>query len=215
MPICTEHSSERWKPGSWMARGRWMAVLALLLITACNGEPPLAAADYYPAVEEELARLDLATRDLTSRHATELETQLGELLTGTDASVPGASDRVIEEILAATVANLHGIISSHSEQVDLFAERVNDLEPPASVADEHAELVDAFRAWADSGAASTDQIAAAATLDDLKVAIESSPFADAEHRVVSACEALAARGAPFGVTLTCPTPSFALQLPGE
>ena len=73
-----------------------LVVLVLSLAgAACSSEPPLTAAVYFPAVEDELMRLDQATRDLTDRYAIELEAELEALVTASDLNDPVVADRVL------------------------------------------------------------------------------------------------------------------------
>ena len=53
-----------------------LAWLAVVFLAAGGSATPLPAADYFPAVEAELVRLDQATRDLPDRFASELEAKL-------------------------------------------------------------------------------------------------------------------------------------------
>ena len=112
-----------------MPRRSWTFGL-LLLIAACSSPPPLPAAEYFPAVESELARLDQATRDLTDRYATELEAEFEELVAGSDPAQQGATDRLLVEVVALATTKMKAIIESHTGQVEGFAARVDDLAPP-------------------------------------------------------------------------------------
>lgn len=186
-----------------MPRRSWTIGL-LLLIAACSSPPPLPAAEYFPAVESELARLDQATRDLTDRYATELEAEFEALVAGSDPAQQGATDRLLVEVIALATAKMKAIIESHTGQVEAFAARVDDLAPPDMAEDGHSELLAAFRSWAQSGEATVAQLDAAADLNGLALTLQQSPYADAQLRVDEACRGMLEDAAVFGVTLTCP-----------
>jgi hypothetical protein len=186
-----------------LRRGSWFAGLVLVL-TACSSPPPLAAAEYFPAVESELARLDQATRDLTDRYAAELEAEIESLVAEADPEAPGSSDRLLTEVVAAAIAKMQTIIGSHAEQVDVFTARVEDLVPPEVVERKHAELIDAFHSWAESGEETMAQLAAAVDLNGLAVTLQQSAYADAQLRVDEACRRLLDEAATVDVALSCP-----------
>jgi len=184
----------------------------LLLLTACSS-PPLPAAEYFPAVESELARLDQATRDLTDRYAAELEAEIEVLVSGIDPAAPGASDQLLADVVAVASAKMQLIIESHTRQVEVFTTRVAEMAPPKVVGNLHGELVDAFRSWTESGEETIAQLRLAADLNDLALMLQQSPYADAQLRVDEACRALLEDAAATGVVLTCPgTELEALQV---
>ena len=95
-----------------------------LVIAACGSEPPLPAAEYFPMVEAELARLDQATKDLTDRFATELENEVIALVEAN----PGADQvELLEQAIPIARSKMQSIISSHVTQLAVFAERVEPL----------------------------------------------------------------------------------------
>lgn len=182
-----------------------LVVLVLSLAgAACSSEPPLTAAVYFPAVEDELMRLDQATRDLTDRYAIELEAELEALVTASDLNDPVVADRVLGEIVSVARAKMQTIIEAHTGQVAVFVARVEELAPPDTVAGRHGELIDAFTGWATSAGATVAQLEQAIALEDLAVALTDSPYADAQLRVDQACLALGDNAAAVAVVLTCP-----------
>ncbi|MCP3975482.1 MAG: hypothetical protein GY720_13440 [bacterium] len=187
-----------------MRRISALALLVASLTVACGSAPPLAAADYFPAVENELARLDLATRDLTDRFATELESELESLVAAIDVSVPGAADRALEEIVSVSRTKMQTIIEAHIAQLEVFGDRVDVLVPPKLIATRHAEFVDAFANWAQSGPATVALLQSAADLEALGSVLAASSYADAQLRVDQACRALNDNAAGVEVQLTCP-----------
>lgn len=176
----------------------------VLLLAACSSPPPLPAAEYFPAVESELARLDQATRDLTDRYAVELEAEIEDLVDGTDPAEPGSSDRLLTEVVALAATKMQAIIESHTGQVEVFTTRVGELVPPEVVGERHAELVDAFRSWAETGEETIAQLGVAGNLNDLARTLQQSTYADAQLRVDEACRGLLESAATVGVVLTCP-----------
>jgi hypothetical protein len=164
----------------------------------------LPAAEYFPAIESELARLDQATKDLTDRYAGELEAELAVLLETIDPAATAASDAALADAVAIARSKMQAIIAAQGEQVAVFTSRVDELEPPPAVGTGHAELVAAFSAWGESGAATVAELATAADLESLARTLRGSPFADAQFRVDQACNALVDNAAGVGVTLTCP-----------
>jgi hypothetical protein len=168
----------------------------------------LPAAEYFPAVEAELARLDLATRDLTDRYAAELEAEIGSLMAGGDSSEADSGDRLLEAVMMIAAVKMQAIIESHAGQVEVFIARVDELIPPETVGSEHAELVDAFRSWAESGEATIAQLGAAGNLNGLGLTLRQSPYADAQLRVDEACRGLLDDAADVGIILTCPGPEL-------
>lgn len=187
-----------------MPRRSSLGALGLVFLTACSSPPPMTAAAYFPAVEAELARLDLATRDLTDRFAAELDAEIEALIADTDASAPDAGGRVLAAIVAVATVKMQAIIDSHTGQVEVFTTRVGELVPPEVVGGRHDELVAAFRTWAGTGEATIAQLAQAAELDDLAIILRESPFADAQLRVDEACLGLGDSAATVNVVLTCP-----------
>lgn len=179
-------------------------VAVLLLVAACGSPPPMPAADYFPAVETELARLDQATRDLTDRYAAELEAEIETLVADSESSEEGSRDRIATEAISMAATKMQAVIESHIGQVEVFAIRVGDLVPPEVVGKRHTELVDAFRGWAESGATTITQLGTAADLHSLAVTLQQSPYADAQLRVDEACRGLLDNAAAVGVVLTCP-----------
>ena len=186
-----------------MPRGSLLAGLGLLL-AACSSPPPLPAAEYFPAVESELARLDEATRDLTDRYAAELEAEIETLVAESDSAAEGSGDRLLKEAIAVATTKMQAIIESHAGQVEVFTARVEELIPPDAVGREHAELVDAFRSWAESGEETVAQLGAAGDLNGLALTLQQSPYADGQLRVDEACRGLQEDAAAVGVVLTCP-----------
>lgn len=180
------------------------AATMALFVSACSSEPPLPAAEYFPAVETELARLDQATKDLTDRFAGELESELNELLAGVDPEAPADSDALLLDALVIARSKMQAIIGAQGEQVVVFTSRVGELEPPRAVGSGHAELVAAFTVWGESGVATIAELDAASDLESLGRALRGSPFADAQFRVDEACRALVDNAAGVGVELTCP-----------
>ena len=184
-------------------RSAGLVLMALPLLAAgCSSEPPLPAAEYFPAVEAELARLDLATKDLTDRYAAELESELGELLA--DAEAGSETATLADAVAGIARSKMQAIIAAQGEQVEVFTVRVGELEPPRAVSSGHAELLAAFEGWAASGAATLAELDAADDLAALALALRASPFADAQFRVDQACRALVDNAAGAGVELTCP-----------
>lgn len=186
-----------------MRRASAVGLLLAAVAVAC-GASPLPAAEYFPAIEGELARLDRATKDLTSRFATELEAELEGLVAAIDTSVPGAADRALEEIVTVSRLKMQSIIEAHTDQVEVFSDRAGDLVPPVPAAGTHDELIDAFAAWAESGAATVSLLAAASDLDALADVLTASPYADSQLRVDEACRALNDRASGVQIQLTCP-----------
>lgn len=186
-----------------MPRVSAIAVLVLLL-AACSSPPPLSAAEYFPAVEAELARLDLATRDLTDRYAAELEAEIETLVADSDSSAADYGDRLLEEVMAIAADKMQAIIESHAGQVEVFTARLEELIPPKRVHSKHGELVGAFRSWAESGEATVAQLGAADDLNGLALTLQQSPYADGQLRVDEACRSLLDDAAGVGVVLTCP-----------
>lgn len=174
----------------------------VLFSTSCTSEPPLAAADYFPSVEEELVRLDRATKDLTDRYANELETELAVILeTGGDQSDP---DDLLAQVVPAARAKMRLIIEAHTEQLGVFADRVGTLVPPQAVATAHSELVEAMSGWAETADGTVGLLDGAQNLNDLVAVISGSPYADAQLRVDQACNALQDNAVAVGVSLSCP-----------
>jgi len=180
------------------------AAAVALIVTGCSSEPPLPAAEYFPAVEVELARLDQATKDLTDRFAAELEAELNELLAAVDPEAPADPDALLLDAIVIARSKMQAIIAAQGEQVVVFTSRVQELEPPSAIGSGHAELLAAFTVWGESGAATIASLDAAADLESLGRALRSSPFADAQFRVDEACRALVDNAAGVGVELTCP-----------
>jgi hypothetical protein len=164
----------------------------------------MPAAEYFPAVESELARLDQATRDLTDRYAAELEAEIKSLVEERDPAVAGSDDQLLAEVIALATTKMQAIIESHTGQVEVFTSRVGDLVPPEVVGRRHAELVDAFRGWAESGETTIAQLGVAADLNGLALTLQQSPYADAQLRVDEACRGLLDNAAAVDVVLTCP-----------
>jgi len=180
------------------------AVALAILGTGCSSEPPMAAADYFAALQDELARLDQATRDLTDRFAFELEEEMGRVVATLDPSIADSSARALEQGVFLGRAKMGAIISAQGEQVTVFVDRVDVLTPPETVAGAHAELLTAFSAWAAAGDDTIAALDAATDLNDLAMALSSSPFADAQLRVNQACRSLVDNAAAVGVELSCP-----------
>jgi hypothetical protein len=180
------------------------AATLTLLVAGCGGEPPLPAAEYFPTVEAELARLDRATKDLTDRFAAELESELNELLAAADPEAPAAPDSLLADAVAIARSKMQAIIAAQGEQVEVFTSRIGELEPPRAVGSGHNELIAAFTAWESSGADTVVALAGATDLESLALALRASPFADAQFRVDEACRALVDNAAGVGVELTCP-----------
>lgn len=176
----------------------------ILLAVACSSVEPLPAAEYFPMVEAELMRLDQSTRDLTDRYATELETEMSRILDAVDPEDETASNRMLADILAVAKVKMQAIVSSHAGQLEVFAERVGALEPPAAVRSAHDELVAAFAGWAATGESTTLALSAAEELAALPGIISGSSYADAQLRVDAACRALEGNAAAVDVALTCP-----------
>ena len=187
-----------------MRRRDALVAAVAVLLAGCSSEPPLPAAEYFPAVEAELARLDQATKDLTDRFAGELESELNELLAAVDPEAPADSDTLLADAVAVARSKMQAIIGAQGEQVVVFTSRVGELEPPSAVGSGHSELVAAFTAWGESGTATIAGLDAAMDLESLGRALRSSPFADAQLRVDEACRALVDNAAGVGVALTCP-----------
>ena len=162
-----------------------LRVLGLLMVAvaACSPATPLPAAEYFPVVEEELARLDQATRDLTDRYAAELEGELAVLVGDVDPDDAAAVEQLRVEALGITTSKMQAIIEAHTGQVDLFVTRVEELVPPEVIAGRHEELVAAFRGWAASGEGTVTDLGTAGELGDLAVLLRASPYADARLRV--------------------------------
>ncbi len=191
-----------------MRRASAAALLVAATATACGGPTPLPAAEYFPAVEAELVRLDLDTRDLTDRFARELENELEALVAEIDVSVPGASDRALEEIVGVSRSKMESIIEAHVDRLEVLAERVDELVPPKLIVNLHTEFVEAFTSWASSGAATIELLANAADLEALGGVLTASPYADAQLRVDEACRALAENATGIEGRLTCPGTQF-------
>jgi len=179
-------------------------ILVVLGAASCGSAERLPAAEYFPRVESELARLNDATRDLTSRFGAELESELAGLLAELDLAAPGAADRARSDITAVARSKMQAIIVSHGRQLEIFVDRVGELVPPVTVASAHEELVESFSVWAGTAQATVERLAAAEALEDLTSALAGSPFADAQLRVDVACRELTDNAASVGVVLTCP-----------
>ena len=175
--------------------------LAGLVIAACGSEPPLPAAEYFPTVEAELARLDQATKDLTDRFATELENEVVALV---EANPEADQVELFEQAIPIARSKMQSIISSHVTQLAVFAERVEPLIPPDVIRSAHRELVAAMSGWAATGDTTVALLDAAADRESLVAAISASPYADAQARVRQACDSLQPNAASVGVVLTCP-----------
>lgn len=186
-----------------MPRYSWVAGLLFSLV-ACGSPPPLPAAEYFPAVEVELARLDQATRDLTDRYAMELEAEVEALVAAGDPEEAAANDRLVTDVIAVAATKMQAIIESHTGQVEGFAARIDELVPPDVVRDQHSDLIEAFRSWARSGEETVPRLDTAADVNGLARALQQSPYADAQLRVDEACRGLLEEAAVFGVALSCP-----------
>ncbi|NND03000.1 MAG: hypothetical protein HKN91_09450 [Acidimicrobiia bacterium] len=178
-------------------------MLALVVVSgACNSEPPLAAAEYFPAVEEELVRLDQATKDLTDRYATELENELGVIAAA--AEEDSDPTELLAQVIPVARSKMRQIIGAHTEQLGVFADRVGELIPPDAVASGHDELVAAMEGWAATAESTSGLLDGADDFGALVAAISGSPYADAQLRVDRACNALQDNAAAVGVALSCP-----------
>lgn len=187
-----------------MQRLRVSLAVGLLAVSACGAEPALPAADYFATVEEELARLDQATRDLTDRYATEAENELEALIEGADMADSDVAEQLRLQLAVIARSKAQSIIAAHTQQLRVFADRVGNLAPPDPVKAAHRELVDAMAAWAETDGATAELIAAAVDISDVGVAISGSPYADAQMRVDAACRSLEPNAAAVGIELTCP-----------
>lgn len=179
-----------------------MALVAAAM--ACSSSPPLPAAEYFSVVEEELIRLDQATKDLTDRYALELDKEIELLVATREAESGEPADGVLDAIVDVARAKMQAIISAHTGQVDLFTERIGGLIPPDAVSSSHQELVASFATWASTAEATLLQLETAAGLGELAAALTASPYADAQLRVDQACRALIANAAGAGIELSCP-----------
>lgn len=162
----------------------------------------MAAADYFPVVEAELARLEQATKDLTDRYATELEAEIETIVIA--AGEDTDRDDLLSQVVPIATDKMRLIIESHTTQLGVFADRVGDLIPPDAVATGHNELVGAMAGWAETAPGTVGLLAGVKDLNGLVAVITGSPYADAQFRVDQACTALVDNAAAVSVSLTCP-----------
>jgi len=106
--------------------------------------------------------------------------------------------------MTIAAGKMQAIIEAHAGQVEVFIARVDELIPPETVGAEHAELIGAFRSWAESGEATVAQLGVAGNLNGLAHTLQQSPYADAQLRVDEACRGLLDAAAAVDVILTCP-----------
>jgi len=147
-------------------------------------------------------RLEQATKDLTDRYATELESELEAVVAAAGEQLD--ADDLLAQVIPVARDKMRLIIEAHTEQLGVFSDRVGDLIPPDAVATGHSELVAAMEGWAGTAAGTVGLLDGAEDLNGLVAVISGSPYADAQFRVDQACNALQDNAAAVGVSLSCP-----------
>lgn len=174
-----------------------LAVLAGALVGAgCSSAMPI---DEYASELSAIAEnYVVESQDLSYDYQSSVEDGVRDIV---EAGEDGAEAAVVELMRTETVQYMAML----SDAMGRFLERLDALNPPDEVADEHEAYVAAVRNVYESIPDARDTVAEATSLEGVQLALTASGFADGQLRWTTTClsleEAVEAQGE--SVTLRC------------
>ena len=181
---------------------RWIGLFAVFLVGCV--QPALSVEAY--ATSLELAS-DAYVAD-AQRLSTGYQDQvIDEIRTMIESSPDDAASRAVGITSAATTDYL-GVLA---DDMLVFLDSVDELNPPSEISEQHEEFVAAIRSVHESIPGTIDVVRESDSIDGFRFALTSSGFADGQIRWTAACTSLemAVRSLGQGIDIGCVRPEIA------
>jgi hypothetical protein len=132
---------------------------------------------------------------------------IDEIRTMLESGRDDAATRAVEITSAATTDYL-GVLA---DDMLVFVDTVDALNPPTEIGEEHDEFVAAIRSVHESIPATVEAVSESDSIDGIRFALTSSGFADGQIRWTAACVTLetAVRSLGQGIDIGCVRPEIA------
>ena len=178
---------------------RWVGLFAVLLV-GCT-QPALSVDAYASSLE---LSADAYVADAQSLSSGYQDRVIDEVRSVLESDPDDAASRAVEITSGATTDYL----SVLADDMLVFVDTMEGLNPPPEVREEHDEFVAAVRSVNQSIPATIDVVATADSIDEIRFALTSSGFADGQIRWTAACTALenAVRSMGTGIDIGCIRP---------
>ncbi|CAN5431525.1 hypothetical protein BH24ACT7_BH24ACT7_06440 [soil metagenome] len=195
---------------------RLVALLAgaVVLFTACGGDPPTAVG-YFGELADELTGFSEAIAAQQEDYGKDLGDQLTELHDATDFGDLGAMSGFFDQAGELAIVKSADLFSTAGAELRGLMERLGRLEPPEELAVAHADLLTAGSGLVTAVPTATETVRNLDSIDQLEEALDGSEYATAAQRFAIACTNLADASATAGVTveLNCPQPLIVAPVP--
>lgn len=177
----------------------WFGLFAVFLVGCSQAALPVeeyvqameATADVYVADSQELS---MVYQDQVIREITEIA-----------QSAPPDADILATGIARSATMDYLDVLA---KQMLRFVDDIETLAPPPGIGEEHDEFVAAVRSVHSAMSRTVADVAQADSLDDIRLALTASGFADGQIRWTAACTALesSVRSLGSGLDLRCERP---------
>lgn len=178
---------------------RWLGLFAVFLVGCSQAALPVA--EYVQAMEEAADVYVADSQELSSQYQEQVISEITEMAQG---APPDADTLAVGIARSATMDYLEVL----TNQMLRFVDDMEELTPPSDVRDEHDEFVAAVRSVHSAMPRTVAEVGQAGSLDDIRLALTASGFADGQIRWTAACTALESslRSLGNGLDLGCVRP---------
>jgi len=178
---------------------KWFGLFAVFLVGCSQAALPVE--EYVQAMEATAEVYVADSQDL----AVQYQDQVISDITKMAQSAPPNADILAVGIARSATTDYLDVLAN---QMRRFVDDMEDLAPPSGIASEHDEFVAAVRSVYSSMPSTVADVAGAESLDEIRLALTASGFADGQIRWTTACTALesSVRSLGSGLDIGCVRP---------